>query len=87
MKNQIKLCVISSDYPSPGRPMYVFVEQLVKEMVSQGVEINVMNCGFLGENPQHNHQHGTKDAYNGTVYLLGNNERIGDDKNCHCNGC
>lgn len=42
MKNQIKLCVISSDYPSPGRPMYVFVEQLVKEMVSQGVEINVI---------------------------------------------
>lgn len=42
MKNAIKLVVISSDYPSPGHPMYVFVEQLVREMVSQGVGIDVI---------------------------------------------
>ena len=38
----MRICVISSDYPSPGRPMYVFVEQLVKEIVSQGVDVDVI---------------------------------------------
>lgn len=38
----MRLCVISGDYPSKGRPMYVFVEQLVNQLVSQGVEVSVI---------------------------------------------
>lgn len=38
----MKIVVISDNYPSEGWPMYVFVEQLVNELVSLGVDIEVI---------------------------------------------
>lgn len=38
----MKVCIISTDYPAPSHPKYVFVEQLVNEMVKQGVDISVI---------------------------------------------
>lgn len=36
------ICVVCDDFPSENRPVYVFVEQLVKELVKQGQAINVI---------------------------------------------
>lgn len=36
------LCVITTDYPSEGRPVYIFVEQLVNALVDRGVKVNVV---------------------------------------------
>lgn len=38
----MKLAVICDDFPSEGRPVYVFVEQLVNELARQGVEVVVI---------------------------------------------
>lgn len=37
-----RICILSNDYPSKGRPVYVFVEQLVKALVDLGEEICVI---------------------------------------------
>lgn len=37
-----KIAVISSDFPAPGHPYYIFVEQLVNAMVDKGCEIVVI---------------------------------------------
>jgi glycosyltransferase involved in cell wall biosynthesis len=36
------LCVITTDYPSEGRPVYIFVEQLVNALVDKGVKVAVV---------------------------------------------
>lgn len=36
------ICVITIDYPSPGYPVYTFVEQLCVELAKQGHEISVV---------------------------------------------
>ena len=36
------ICVITIDYPSPGYPVYTFVEQLCVELAQQGNEISVV---------------------------------------------
>lgn len=36
------LCVLASDFPSEGRPVYVFVEQLVNALVDLGVQVSVV---------------------------------------------
>lgn len=36
------LCVITTDYPSKGRPVYIFVEQLVNALVDKGISISVV---------------------------------------------
>lgn len=41
MDNQ-SLCIISTDYPSHGRPVYIFVEQLVNALVDKGVKVDVV---------------------------------------------
>lgn len=38
----MKLTILSNDFPSKGRPVYVFVEQLVNTLVDQGIEISVI---------------------------------------------
>lgn len=38
----MNICVITSNYPAPGHQMNVFVEQLVDEMVTQGVNVEVI---------------------------------------------
>lgn len=38
----MNLTVLCEDYPSEGRPVFVFVEQLVNELAKQGVEISVV---------------------------------------------
>lgn len=38
----MNICIITSNYPAPGHQMNVFVEQLVNEMVSQGVNVEVI---------------------------------------------
>ena len=38
----MNICIVSTDYPAPSHPKYVFVEQLVNEMVNQGVDISVI---------------------------------------------
>ena len=37
-----RICVVSSNYPSKGRPVYVFVEQLVNTLVDMGEDISVV---------------------------------------------
>lgn len=37
-----KICVVSSNYPSEGRPVYVFVEQLVNTLIDMGEDIYVV---------------------------------------------
>lgn len=37
-----KICVVSSNYPSEGRPVYVFVEQLVNTLVDIGEDVCVV---------------------------------------------
>lgn len=37
----MKICIVSTDYPSNGRPVYVFVEQLVQQLLIKGTEIIV----------------------------------------------
>lgn len=39
----MKICIVSTDYPSKGRPVYVFVEQLVHQLLKQGLEIVVIS--------------------------------------------
>ena len=36
------ICFITIDYPSPGYPVYTFVEQLCIELAKQGHEISVV---------------------------------------------
>lgn len=38
----MKLAIICDDFPSEGRPVFVFVEQLVNELAKQGVEVAVI---------------------------------------------
>ncbi len=38
----IKICILAEDYPSHDRPVFVFVQQLVEELVDQGVQISVV---------------------------------------------
>lgn len=38
----MKLAIICDDFPSEGRPTFVFVEQLVNELARQGVEVAVI---------------------------------------------
>lgn len=38
----MKLLVVSTDYPSKGRPVFVFVEQLVQHLLLKGVEVVVV---------------------------------------------
>lgn len=38
----MKICFISNDYPSQGRPVYVFVEQLVNALVELGCDVTVV---------------------------------------------
>ena len=38
----MNICIVSTDYPAPSHRKYVFVEQLVNEMVNQGVDISVI---------------------------------------------
>jgi glycosyltransferase involved in cell wall biosynthesis len=37
-----RITIISDDFPSPGRPVFVFVQQLVFALVDQGVKVNVV---------------------------------------------
>lgn len=39
---KLRIAVISSDFPAPGHPYYIFVEQLVNAMVDLGCEISVI---------------------------------------------
>lgn len=39
---QKRLCVLASDFPSEGRPVYVFVEQLVIALADLGVQVSVV---------------------------------------------
>lgn len=54
MTQYIKLCILSNDYPSKGRPVYVFVEQLVNAMIDMGEDVSVVapqsliRCLFRG---------------------------------------
>lgn len=36
------ICILSNDYPSAKRPVYVFVEQLVNALVDKGVKVSVV---------------------------------------------
>lgn len=36
------ICILADDYPSEGRPVYVFVEQLVNSIVNHGVDVIVI---------------------------------------------
>lgn len=38
----MKIALLAEDYPSPGRQMFVFVQQLVEALVDQGVDITVV---------------------------------------------
>ena len=38
----LKICVLAEDYPSFGRPVFVFVQQLVEELVDQGLNVAVI---------------------------------------------
>ncbi|TYK37821.1 glycosyltransferase family 4 protein [Bacteroides pyogenes] len=38
----MKICIISSNYPSEGLPLNVFVEQLVNELMLQSIDIEVI---------------------------------------------
>lgn len=42
MKQNMRLCVLTSGYPSKGRFVFVFVEQLVNALVDLGVEVSVV---------------------------------------------
>lgn len=37
-----KIALITSDYPSPGRPSYIFVEQLTEAMVDLGIDVTII---------------------------------------------
>ena len=41
-KHIVRFCFVSNNYPSVGRPVYVFVEQLVNSFVNMGMEISVI---------------------------------------------
>ena len=36
------ICILVEDFPSKGRPVFVFVEQLVKALVDEGVDVTVI---------------------------------------------
>lgn len=36
------ICILAEDYPSEGRPVFVFVEQLVNALVNEGVNVSVI---------------------------------------------
>lgn len=36
------ICILSNDYPSEGRPVYVFVEQLVNALIDKGIKVDVV---------------------------------------------
>lgn len=38
----MRICIIATDYPSKGRPSFVFVEQLVNQLLEHGVEVVVV---------------------------------------------
>ena len=38
----MKICIISNDFPSPGIPRYVFVEQLVNHLLVLGIEVVII---------------------------------------------
>lgn len=38
----MKICLVSTDYPSKGRPTYVFVEQLVHQLLKKEIEVTVI---------------------------------------------
>ena len=38
----MKIALLAEDYPSSGRPVFVFVQQLVEELIDQGNEISVI---------------------------------------------
>lgn len=38
----MKICIVSTDFPSQGRASYVFVEQLVHQLLKQGIDILVV---------------------------------------------
>lgn len=38
----MKLCLISTDYPSPGVPTFTFVEQLVNIFIALGVDVSII---------------------------------------------
>lgn len=38
----MKICIVSDDYPSIGRPVYTFVEQLVHSILELGVQVVVI---------------------------------------------
>lgn len=42
MKTLSHICILSNDYPSAKRPVYVFVEQLVNAIVDKGVKVSVV---------------------------------------------
>lgn len=39
---QNRLCILASDFPSEGRPVYVFVEQLVIALADLGMQVSVV---------------------------------------------
>lgn len=41
-KAMMKLCLISTDYPSPGLPTFTFVEQLVNNLIMLDVDVTVI---------------------------------------------
>lgn len=38
----MKLCIVSTDFPSSGKHVYIFVEQLVNQLLLKGIEITVI---------------------------------------------
>lgn len=42
MKESIKIAIISDDYPSTGRMVFVFVQQLVEALVDLGIAVSVI---------------------------------------------
>ena len=39
---RLSITLLADDYPSKGRPVFVFVQQLVEELVNQGVDVSVV---------------------------------------------
>lgn len=38
----MKICLLTSDYPSPGHPAFTFVEQLVNHLIPLGLDVTVI---------------------------------------------
>ena len=36
------IVILAEDYPSSGRPVFVFVQQLIEELVDQGLDVSVI---------------------------------------------